>query len=85
MFSEQCPTFASLVTGTSEGLPSQYDSCLSIWNSTMRIGGDCGDPVEYHLGNHFGGAVVLFWALHGANEIMILLDLGLTSENLIQD
>ena len=41
MFSEQCPTFASLATGTSGDLPSQYDSCSSIWNLTMRIGGDC--------------------------------------------
>ena len=61
MFSEQCPAFASLVTGTSEDLPSQFDSCLSIWNSTMRIGGDCGDPVEYHLGNHFGGTVKMYY------------------------
>ena len=51
----------------------------------MRIGGDRGDPVEYHLGNHFGGAVVLFWGLHGANEIIIPLDLGLISENLIKN
>ena len=47
----------------------------------MRIGGDCSDPIEYHLGNHFGGAVVLFLGLHGANEIINPLDLGLTSEN----
>ena len=39
MFSEQCPMFAFLVTGTSEGLLSQSDSFWSTWRQTMRIGG----------------------------------------------
>ena len=40
MFSEQCPMFAFLVTGTSEGLLSQSDSFWSTWRQTMRIGGN---------------------------------------------